>query len=215
MFSENNHLFVLFYYRFSTILCQLENKCFVCCTQKSHLVNTHTHTHTHTHHHHHHHHHHHQQQQQQKQQPHNLKKLNKTFLSVFWNVLSGNYRKRCNTRPFVNTMVDKIFFSVYKYRRLSPSVQADACRLRETSLPHPTSLNIAVRNPPLEIEHNTLYCSLVWINSFNVELSPKSYWCGGDQNPRRWRKRKIILHCHHQNYSALRWAAVKAILMFH
>ena len=48
---------------------------------------------------------------------------------------------------------------------------------------------------------------------------------GGDRDPRRWRGTEIqevglgelclTLHCHHQNDSAIRWAAVRLILMFH
>ena len=43
---------------------------------------------------------------------------------------------------------------------------------------------------------------------------------GGGEGVWRWGKREIIylsLHCHHQNDSCIkmRWAAMRAILMFH
>ena len=55
-----------------------------------------------------------------------------------------------------------------------------------------------------------------WLNVINAQLSPERYKRGPrskEVGGRRGRPYLTLIHCHHQNDSALRWVAMRAILM--
>ena len=53
-----------------------------------------------------------------------------------------------------------------------------------------------------------------WLDLFNAELCPKGYWRVPRSQRVCERRLYLTLHCHHHNDFALRWAAMRAVLMF-
>ena len=75
-------------------------------------------------------------------------------------------------------------------------------------------MDAEVENP--SAEKSQLGCFLVWLNWFDAELSPKKYWRG----PKSQEMRVQGDYTQHETVTsrmapALRWAAMRAILMFH